>query len=152
MSRLAWGVWVEILQCFFERLAFESRLAWGVWVEIQPNHFAYYKNKVTPRMRRVSRNICDGAVRSGKTSRLAWGVWVEISSCKFHFLRIFVTPCMRCVSRKPTMPPRLNFSLLCLAWGVWVEMKQEIIKYWCLGHAVHEGVSRNCMVVDLMVY
>ena len=34
-----------------------SRLAWGVWVEISVNDKVNSVNDVTPRMRRVSRNL-----------------------------------------------------------------------------------------------
>ena len=56
LSRLAWGVWVEIAKSNAVLSYWKSRLAWGVWVEI----------------------FCYLSVPTFCTSRLAWGVWVEI--------------------------------------------------------------------------
>ena len=58
MSRLAWGVWVEIAYVgSYPDCHWLSRLAWGVWVEILLNWIKYGGLYVTPRMRRVSWNV-----------------------------------------------------------------------------------------------
>ena len=56
-SRLAWGVWIEIISSNVFPLLVTSRLAWGVWIEIT-----------------LKDNIAMFA-----RSRLAWGVWIEIN-------------------------------------------------------------------------
>ena len=101
MSRLAWGVWVEILNHRIPDTAKWSRLAWGVWVEILP--FAHNLDiaDVTPRMRRVSWNSVQLREHTKESrSRLAWGVWVEIFS----------------------NARSAGVGLSRLAWGVWVEI------------------------------
>ena len=55
-----------------------SRLAWGVWVEIIILYAHFGLLSVTPRMRRVSWNVYGLKIYLNYMSRLAWGVWVEI--------------------------------------------------------------------------
>ena len=128
MSRLAWGVWVEIYSNLknFQTETVTPRMRRVSW-----NFFAvliWLNPLVTPRMRRVSWNpkfrpviiicICHASHEACElkfpptnthfkaiTSRLAWGVWVEI-------WEIFIIHLWR-VSR--------------LAWGVWVEIISYVI-------------------------
>ena len=124
MSRLAWGVWVEILpflrslkgtRCHASHEACElkfkhivltlhaqlSRLAWGVWVEIGRIRFEGLKI----------------------ASRLAWGVWVEI----YHLIYQF-SWCLRhasheaCELKCRDSQCMNNGTESRLAWGVWVEI------------------------------
>ena len=123
MSRLAWGVWVEILNHRIPDTAKWSRLAWGVWVEILP--FAHNLDiaDVTPRMRRVSWNSVQLREHTKESrSRLAWGVWVEIfSNARSAGVGLSRLAWGVWVEIASAETPRRTLRSR-LAWGVWVEM------------------------------
>ena len=170
-----------------------SRLAWGVWVEIIILYAHFGLLSVTPRMRRVSWNVryvrsfalsCLSRLAWGvwveiifsipffesSLSRLAWGVWVEMFKyiiCCFHIwshasheaceLKFGVnldyvpandvTPRMRRVSWNVYgLKIYLNYMSR-LAWGVWV----EIYNWWISGnrsrsHASHEACELKSFI------
>ena len=52
MRRVDWNLFSSL----FPALKFRSRLAWGVWIEILSEHISVSSSHVTPRMRRVDWN------------------------------------------------------------------------------------------------
>ena len=121
-SRLAWGVWVEIIAVRLLRIyrhshasheacelkfcvslsvcsRLSSRLAWGVWVEMSDRYSAVKRPCVTPRMRRVSWNIlkqANPAALEIVTPRMRRVSWNQKANCTAKIY--FVTPRMRRVS------------------------------------------------------
>ena len=125
-SRLAWGVWVEILRAAAQQRHLKSRLAWGVWVEMQKfsesvealfgvtprmrrvswnnsQEFGYFIFNVTPRMRRVSWNHFKGYCPN------LWWCHASHEACELKY--------WSCSRWSQVTKSRL-------AWGVWVEIIQ----------------------------
>ena len=113
-------------------IIYMSRLAWGVWVEIASAKRVFLISSVTPRMRRVSWNSLLIFIISVLQSRLAWGVWVEmLLQSIFREMNMsrlawgvwVEMPILRGFMSKPESR---------LAWGVWVEMirRSLILLFW----------------------
>ena len=86
-SRLAWGVWVEIVYHSTPSEVLLSRLAWGVWVEIflfgtscplVCCHASHEACELKCFLQFVSPEV--------QASRLAWGVWVEMFRRKYSMI------------------------------------------------------------------
>ena len=131
MSRLAWGVWIEMHYPLWERQITschasheacglklvvilpeppfpQSRLAWGVWIEIYMCPQNPYKASVTPRMRRVDWNN---------------NYLIQNWSC-------IVTPRMRRVDWNGIYRNHLSVRHMSrLAWGVWIEIRQQLLPF-----------------------
>ena len=124
MSRLAWGVWVEIAVSTVSNLIFMSRLAWGVWVEIRCTYIniKFYRRHASHEACELKyfigkRQLVDYSHASHEACELKLNVpdnFLEIHShasheaCELKFL-YYIIMYIFCQSR--------------LAWGVWVEIR-----------------------------
>ena len=122
MSRLAWGVWVEMSSIRNVSTVISSRLAWGVWVEILLPFIL--RVAIPSRLAWGSWNrVSDVLSLTRAESRLAWGVWVEMMKrgelSKEEYRHVSHEACeLKCRDTKSEIPGKWSR----LAWGVWVEI------------------------------
>ena len=171
MRRVSWNCKTHALK----REITPSRLAWGVWVEIVLLSCNFFFSAVTPRMRRVSWNfnVIFSAERLNQ-SRLAWGVWVEMknvseakkqqgshASHEACELKSIVFPPLRSrlshASHEACELKSFWTGQICnklwsrLAWGVWVEILLPAYWYYCCcGHASHEACELKFQMFSVL--